>query len=126
MTGKTTILIVDDEEHLQENLVAYLEDEGFTVVTAGDGETGLDRVTGQKFDIGIIDMRLPGMDGNTFILQAHRIQPEMKFIIHTGSMTYSLPHSLMEIGIGKDQVFLKPVIDMKVMIDTIRNIHQKG
>ncbi len=126
MTGTATILIVDDEEHLQSNLVAYLEDEGFTVATAGDGETGIDRVTKQKFDIGIIDMRLPGIDGNTFILQAHRIQPGMKFIIHTGSMTYSLPQSLAEIGIGSDQVFLKPVIDMKVMIDAIKKLLQRN
>ncbi len=122
MTRKTTILIVDDEEHLQSNLVAYLEDEGYTVVTAGDGESGIDRVTGQKFDLGIIDMRLPGMDGNTFILKAHQIQPDMKFIIHTGSMTYSIPQSLLEIGIGRSQVFLKPVIDMNCMIREINKI----
>ncbi|HNW28235.1 MAG TPA: response regulator [Spirochaetota bacterium] len=125
MSGKATILIVDDEEHLQENLVAYLEDEGYAVVTAGDGESGLERIKSQKFDIGIIDMRLPGMDGNTFILKAHKVQPAMKYIIHTGSMTYSIPRALMEIGIGRDQVFLKPVIDMTTMVGTIQKLLEK-
>lgn len=122
MSGKASILIVDDEEHLQENLVAYLEDEGYTVVTADDGESGLERIRSRKFDIGIIDMRLPGMDGNTFIMKAHQVQPAMKYIIHTGSMTYSIPRALVEIGIGSDQVFLKPVIDMTTMVDTIRKL----
>lgn len=122
MSGKASILIVDDEEHLQENLVAYLEDEGYTVVTADDGESGLERIRSRKFDIGIIDMRLPGMDGNTFIMRAHQVQPSMKYIIHTGSMTYSIPRALVEIGIGSDQVFLKPVIDMTTMVDTIRKL----
>ena len=56
MARKLSILIVDDEEHLQTNLVAYLEDEGYTLVTAGDGETGLEKVGSRKFDIGIIDI----------------------------------------------------------------------
>ncbi len=119
---KKTILIVDDEEHLQKNLVAYLEDEGFIVDTASDGEAGMERVNRRKFDIGIIDMRLPGMDGNAFILRAHRIQPSMKFLIHTGSMTYVLPRSLIDIGIRAEQVILKPVIDMKVMMGAIHKL----
>ncbi len=119
---ETTILIVDDEEHLQENLVAYLEDEGYIVDTASSGEAGIAQVNRRKFDIGIIDMRLPGMDGNAFILRAHRIQPSMKFLIHTGSMTYVLPQSLMDIGIRTEQVFQKPVIDMEAMIRAIREL----
>jgi two-component system, OmpR family, response regulator len=122
MTGNATILIIDDEEHLQSNLVAYLEDEGYTVVTAGDGESGIELIGRQKVNLGIIDMRLPGMDGNTFIQKAHRVQPDMKFLIHTGSMTYSLPQALMDIGIGKDQVFLKPVIDMNCMVNAIKKM----
>jgi len=122
MKEKGTILIVDDEEHLQENLVAYLEDEGYIVMTASDGETGLERIQEHTFNLGIIDMRLPGIDGNTFILKAHRMRPDMKFVIHTGSMTYSLPRSLAEIGIGKEQVFLKPVIDMARMVRVIEKL----
>ena len=122
MTVKTNILIVDDEKHLQLNLVTFLEDEGYDVVTAADGETGIDRVCKRKFDIGIIDMRLPGMDGNMFILKAHQIQPDMKFLIHTGSVTYTIPQSLIDIGISKEHVFLKPVIDMSAMISAIEKI----
>jgi len=114
MKEKGTILIVDDEEHLQENLVAYLEDEGYIVMTASDGETGLERIQEHTFNLGIIDMRLPGIDGNTFILKAHRMRPDMKFVIHT--------RSLAEIGIGKEQVFLKPVIDMARMVRVIEKL----
>lgn len=122
MRGEKTILIVDDEEHLQSNMVAYLEDEGYTVITAADGESGIERLEKNAIDLGIIDMRLPGMDGNSFIIKAHQIRPDMKFIVHTGSMTYSIPQSLTDIGIGKEQVFLKPVIDMSTMMNAIRQL----
>ncbi len=51
MTHTITVLVVDDEVQLQENLVAYLEDEGFTVVTAGDGEEALDILKSRKIEI---------------------------------------------------------------------------
>ena len=120
MTDPITVLVVDDEVQLQENLVAYLEDEGFTVVTAGDGEDALDILKSRKFDIGIIDMRLPGMDGNTFIDSAHKARPDMLFIIHTGSMNYALPQQLKEIGLTDKDIFLKPVMDMNNLVNAIR------
>jgi hypothetical protein len=60
-------------------------------------------------------MRLPGINGDTLILKAHEIQPVLKFLIHTGSTNYSVSRSLEEIGVKKDQVFRKPLLDMSVL-----------
>ncbi len=107
-----TVMIVEDEESVRMNLTAFLEDEGFVVHAVNTAEDALDILSAEKIDAGIIDLRLPGMDGNTLILKAHELQPDMKFVIHTGSMEYMLPRKLLNIGIGPHQVFVKPLLDM--------------
>jgi two-component system, OmpR family, response regulator len=74
------ILVVDDESVVSVNLSAYLEDEGFIVYSAASGEEALDLIRDHDIDIGIIDMRLPGIDGNTLIIKAHDMHPVMKFL----------------------------------------------
>ncbi|HOD44821.1 MAG TPA: response regulator transcription factor [Anaerolineaceae bacterium] len=61
MTEK--ILIVDDEVNLQEAVAYHLTRQGYDVVTAGDGKTGLDIARTAKPDLIILDIMLPGMDG---------------------------------------------------------------
>ena len=113
------ILLVDDEEIVRITLEAYLEDEGFTVISAISGEEALEMLTDQVIDIGIIDMRLPGIDGNTLISKLNKLRPEMKFIIHTGSMGYSLPDALAGIGISDELVFKKPIKSMTKFTEMI-------
>ena len=109
------VFIVDDESVVCSNIAAFLEDEGFTVYSAASGEEALDILLEQKFDVAIIDMRLPGINGDTLILKAHEIQPALKFLIHTGSTNYSVSRSLEEIGVKKEHVFRKPLLDMSVL-----------
>lgn len=113
------VLVVDDERTVRENLKAYLEDEGFLVRTAESGEAALALLTGEAFEVAIVDMRLPGIDGNAFILQAHQRCPELRFLIHTGSSSYSIPQSLHEIGLAETSVFRKPIVDMNRMIEAM-------
>ena len=66
------ILLVDDEEIVRITLEGYLEDEGDTVISAISGEEALEMLADESIDIGIIDMRLPGIDGNTLNMWCHR------------------------------------------------------
>lgn len=59
----TTILIVDDEQNLVRALRGYLEREGYTVVAAYDGPTGLEKARGGRPDLIVLDVMLPGLDG---------------------------------------------------------------
>lgn len=56
-------LIVDDEEGIVKVVKMYLEHHGYEVITAGDGQEGLDRAKADKPDIIILDLMLPRMDG---------------------------------------------------------------
>lgn len=115
------ILIIDDELSLLKSLVAFFEDEGFNVQGATSGEDGLKILEREQMDAVIIDMRLPGIDGNDTIAKAHEMQPSLHFLIHTGSTDYQIPHSLHRIGITKDAIFLKPLMDLSVLAEAVRN-----
>jgi DNA-binding response OmpR family regulator len=57
------VLIIEDDETLVNNLADKLRAEGFTAVTATDGESGLDRVRQESPDLIVLDIMLPGLDG---------------------------------------------------------------
>ncbi len=120
------VLIIEDEEMVRINLEDFLEDDGFEVKSADSGELGIELLAGSEFDIAIVDMRLPGMDGNTFIKKAKKIQPRLDFIIHTGSAFYSLPKEFSDMGITREQILLKPLSDMEVLTQAIRRLSIKS
>ena len=57
------VVIVEDEETLLRNLAAKLQDDGFKVVPASDGEDGLDKIRSENPDLIILDIMLPKKDG---------------------------------------------------------------
>ncbi|MEN6508255.1 MAG: response regulator [Smithella sp.] len=116
------VLVVDDEISVCSNIAAFLEDEGFTVFSVVSGEEALDLLLKQEIDVAIIDMRLPGIDGDALILKAHEVQPVLKFIIHTGSINYFISKTLEEIGVKNEQIFRKPLMDMSVLTQGILNL----
>lgn len=120
--SKIRVLVLDDDEMVRENLKDFLEDEGFPVVAFIDGESGLSYLQPDMIDVAIVDMRLPGMDGNSFIIQSHKINPLLKYIIHTGSSNYMLIEELIEIGLDDSQVFIKPVGDMGILVEKIYDL----
>lgn len=118
-----SVLVVDDEAAMRENLSAYLEDEGMDVTTIESGERAVEHIKeGHRYDVCIMDMRLPAMDGNTAIMLLHKLLPDLQFMVHTGSTLYSLPMELRKIGITDDQVFMKPLNDMQVLTQTINRL----
>ncbi len=122
--SKIKVLVVDDEIAVCSNVAAFLDDEGFTVFSAASGEEALDFLLKQNIDVAIIDMRLPGIDGDTLILEAHKIQPVLKFLIHTGSTNYFVSRPLEEIGVGNKQIFRKPLVDMNVLTKGILSLYE--
>jgi CheY-like chemotaxis protein len=114
------VLVVDDEPVILAGLQIFLEDEGMQVDCAGSGEEAIDlarRNTG--YDVCIMDMRLPGMNGDTTIRSLHEISPNLEFIIHTGSADYSIPDDLRAIGIDERRFFAKPLLDMQPLAETV-------
>jgi len=120
-----TVLVVDDEEMVRENLEAYLEDEGFKVATAGSGEEALELLASVSPHVGIIDMRLPGMSGNDFIIKAHAVNPALRYLIHTGSTNYKLPVVVMNVGVTHEDIYIKPLQNMDMLVRGIDRLLAK-
>lgn len=57
------VLIVDDEDRMRDLVRLYLERQGFTVEEAADGESGLEQAATGRFDLVLLDLMLPGLDG---------------------------------------------------------------
>ncbi|MCC6135814.1 MAG: response regulator [Candidatus Contendobacter sp.] len=115
------VLIVDDEAMIRENLKAYLEDEGLRVAAFEAVTPALDWL-GERSPcrVCIMDMRLPDMDGNSAIRILHQRYPQMAFLIHTGSSSYSLPDDLRAMGLDERCVYHKPLTDMGPLATAVR------
>lgn len=117
--SQTRILIIDDEPGLLFSLTAFLEDEGFEVEGVSSGEDALHFLKTSKFDAVIIDIRLPGKDGNEVMLEALQWGCQARFFIHTGSSDYQIPQALAALGITKNNIFLKPLADLEILSQAI-------
>jgi len=127
---RSAILVVDDEESIRRNLQEYLEDEGFEVLTAASAEEGLEILKKSTPDLSIVDMRLPGMDGNAFIIEAHQLLPCMKFLVFTGSVEYILTENIHALGLMENHILKKPLDDLSILVEQIdmlfeRNTHHE-
>lgn len=120
-----TVLLVDDTDLIRECVTAYLEDEGFSVYSYATAEEALESIAGISPAVCISDMRLPGMNGEDFIVKAHAICPVTGYLLHTG-MLYTLSEALRAIGMTDGDVLLKPIHDLSKLVMKIRLIAAAG
>ena len=116
------VLVVDDEASIRMSLTAFLEDYDFDVSEAQSAEEALELMEYIPYNVGIIDLRLPGMSGDALILIAQQRCPHMHFIIHTGSSNYSLSEEMKIIGLTENHLFLKPVADLMIIVETVEKL----
>lgn len=114
------LLIVDDEENIRRLLLAFLEDyEEFDLHGAHSGEEGLEIMAATPMDLCVVDMRLPDMTGETFILATAQLGLCSRFILHTGSVGLTVSPELRALGITRQDVFLKPC-SLELLLERIR------
>lgn len=78
------ILVVDDDADTCRNMADLFGDLGYRVDTAEGGKTALEKARGQPYDVGLLDLRMPGMDGLALCRQLKRLYPRMETMIITG------------------------------------------
>ena len=71
------VLVVEDDQHIRELVLLHLGLEGFATVPSGDGAEGLQLARTQRFDLIVLDVMLPGLDGVT-VCRAIRREPHLK------------------------------------------------
>jgi DNA-binding response OmpR family regulator len=83
-----TILVVDDEESIRFLYREELEEEGYRVITAADGEEALRKVRRDKPDLITLDIRMPGMDGIEVLHRIREMDKEIPVIMSTAYGEY--------------------------------------
>jgi len=80
-----SILVVEDEALIRHLVVDTLTDEGHTVTAAPSGEEALDRLDAHQPDLLIIDLRMPGMDGQEFVRRQREHGTSIPVVVLSGS-----------------------------------------
>lgn len=81
------ILVIDDEEAMRDSCSQVLIKEGYQVETAGDGETGLQKVIELKPDLILVDLKMPGVCGIEVLEKVRDIDPNIIAVVITGFAT---------------------------------------
>ncbi len=100
-----TVLVVDDKKELRVMVKTYLEEEGFHVVTASDGQEALYVARHEKPDLIILDLMMPQMGGYDF-LRAHRREADTPIIILTARLEEG--DKVLGLELGADDFVTKP------------------
>ena len=121
------ILILDDDSAVRRSFCDFFEDHLWYPVPAESGEEALTLLQSVRPLAAIVDVRLPGIDGNEFICQASRLMTPLKFLVCTGSPEYQIPDGLQQMPNLCPRVFHKPVVDLQELErELIRMIDDQG
>jgi CheY-like chemotaxis protein len=83
--SKKRVLIADDEDEMREELSSILTDEGYEVSTAPDGRAALKLIKKKKFDVMLIDLKMPVMTGFEVLKELNAKKIRIRTIVLTGS-----------------------------------------
>jgi two-component system response regulator PilR (NtrC family) len=102
-----TILVVDDDADTCRNLADLFGDRGYAVETAEGGDVALEKAQQQPYDLGLLDLRMAGMDGLTLCRHLKQLHPLMVAVIVTAHAAGGLDEEAR--AAGARHVLAKPV-----------------
>lgn len=120
-----TILCVDDEANILSALRRLFRPHGYTVLVAGGGAEGLEMLAKEHVDLIISDMRMPGMDGATFLAEARRLYPDTVRLLLTGYA--DMDSTIAAINAGQIARYIaKPWNDQDVVLTVREALERKA
>ncbi len=115
------ILVVDDEKNMRTTLAAILAEEGYTVAEAGTGEQALELCDRQAFDVVLMDVRMPGVNGVDAFRTIRRHQEGIKVILMSAYGVDELKRTALEEGAV---AFLAKPLNLQHVINLIQDVHE--
>jgi len=117
VTERARMLIVDDDESIRKTLAAVLEDQGYIVDTAENGREAIEKSNTKFFNLALVDIRLPDIEGTRLLTAMKETIPPMVKIIITGYP--SLQNAMEAVNKGADAYILKP-LNIDNVLSTIK------
>jgi DNA-binding NtrC family response regulator len=119
MAEKQRILVVDDEESLRTSLSMNLEREGYRVTSAADGEEAIHILHSEGFDLILLDIKMPRVDGYDVLKHVKNQNTSTKVVMLTGAA--DLKNALDAKALGAEEFLSKPFKYADLLI-TIKRI----
>ena len=113
MANKIRVLVVDDEEVIRLGYRRVLSVDGFRVKAAGNGPEALNMMVGDSFDVVLLDMRMPGMDGMEVLRTIKERWPQSEVVVITGYP--SIDTAKEAVKLGAYDYLTKPVVPEAVI-----------
>ena len=107
MNEQIRILVADDDEGIRETIATILEDEGYLVDQAETGKEAIEKSNIRFYNVALIDIRLPDMEGTELLSAMKDTMPKMIKIIITGYP--AMQNAIDAVNKGADAYILKPV-----------------
>ncbi|MCW4010649.1 MAG: response regulator [Candidatus Bathyarchaeota archaeon] len=117
MENPTRILIIDDDVNIRKVLRAILEDEGYVTEVAETAKKGIEKTENSFYNLALIDVRLPDMEGIDLLVNLRETTPRIRKIIITGYPT--LQNAVAAVNKGADAYVMKP-FDVEKLLQTIK------
>jgi len=111
--NKPSILIVEDDANIRETLNAILQLKGYNVDTVENGEDAIQKSKAKFFNLALLDIKLPDMEGTKLLAIMHENLPKMVKIMVTGYP--SLENAVEALNLGADAYIIKPVNPEKLL-----------
>jgi len=120
---KDKILVIDDEAGIRSSLKGILEDEGFEVKTAEKGDDGLNMIKRHNFDLILLDIWLPRMNGIELLKKIKKYEENVQVIMISGHGT--IETAVKATKLGAYDFLEKPLTYEKVVLTTKNALKQK-
>ncbi len=114
------LLFIDDEKTFLKYIAKRLSLDGFLVTTTFSGEEGVEAASKEEFDVAVVDLQMPGIDGIEVQKRLKDLQPNLPCIILTG---HGSLEKAIESGKYNAFKFLSKPVDMDTLIETIKAAH---
>jgi CheY-like chemotaxis protein len=118
---KANILVVEDDEYSRDALAHLLAAEGYDIASAHDGEEGLTKARAARPDMIVLDLNLPGMDGNQVIgmIRGDESLASIPILVVTGDEDKKAQDA---VEAGANAYLTKP-LELDALIDAIRRLN---
>jgi DNA-binding NtrC family response regulator len=121
-TDKINILIVDDEEQFLSSISRSLTVRDFNVVTVNRGDKAIDAARSQSFDVALVDLKMPGMDGEATLKALKKEHKWLEVVILTGHGTID---SAAECTRSGAYSFLQKPCKLDQLLEALTNAYKK-
>jgi len=111
--NKGSILIVEDDANIGESLSKILQQEGYDADVAVNGGEAIQKSRNKFYDLALLDIKLPDMEGTQLLAKLHETMPKMVKIMVTGYP--SIENAMEALNQGADAYVTKPVKPAKLL-----------